>query len=184
MMKTKQEIIKRLDKYKVKKYTINDDLTVDVDGNVMLNSRRLYEIPFQFGNVTGCFTCYNNELSSLKHCPKYVGGYFDCSSNLLNSLEHCPKHIVSDFVCSNNKLTSLEHCTRYVGGNFQCFNNKLTSLEHCPRYVGGHFACTGNPLKTIEELLYIQIKNELIAVPEHLKYSKEYKLLQKVRKLC
>ena len=36
MLKTKEEIEKWLDEMKVKKYTINDDLTVDVNDSVFL----------------------------------------------------------------------------------------------------------------------------------------------------
>jgi hypothetical protein len=33
-LKTKEEITQWLDEYKIKNYTINDDLTVNVDGSV------------------------------------------------------------------------------------------------------------------------------------------------------
>jgi len=62
-------------------YTINDDGSIDVVGNVELNNRNLTKIPFNFGKVSGGFFCYNNQLTSLKGSPNTVGGGFDCYSN-------------------------------------------------------------------------------------------------------
>ena len=63
-------------------YTINDDLTVDVDGNVDLYNKNLTSIPVQFKNVDGDFYCSYNRLTSLVGCPTTVGGgSFYCFGN-------------------------------------------------------------------------------------------------------
>ena len=42
-------------------YTINDDGSIDVDGDVNLSRKKLTKIPFKFRNVSGSFFCYNNQ---------------------------------------------------------------------------------------------------------------------------
>ena len=95
-----------LNKYDIRNYTINDDFTVDVNGEVDLYRKNLTEFPdyIQFGVVKGGFDCRNNTLTSLKGAPKKVGGVFDCSYNKLTSLEGVPKEVEGNFHCYNNKI--------------------------------------------------------------------------------
>ena len=121
-----EKIIKWLDKMGVENYIINDDLTIDVKGNINLYNRGLDKFPdyIKFGRVGGYFSCYNNKLVSLEGCPVSVGGSFDCSDNHLVSLEGCPSSVSGYFSCRNNQLVSLEGCPGSVGGMFDCRNNK------------------------------------------------------------
>jgi hypothetical protein len=148
--KTIDEIKDWLDKYGIKNYTINDDLTVDVDGDVDLSYKELTKIKVQFRNVGGYFYCIDNQLTSLEGAPSSVGTGFDCSNNQLISLEGCPSSVGGNFYCYNNQLTSLEGCPSSVGGHFYCSNNQLTSLEGCPSSVGGYFYCYNNKLTSLE----------------------------------
>jgi len=68
----------------------------------------LKKLPYQFGIVNGFFDCFNNELTSLEHCPKTVDGHFGCSGNQLTSLEHCPKIVNGGFVFYTNPLNSIK----------------------------------------------------------------------------
>ena len=72
-----------LDEMGVGNYTINDNLTLDVKGNVYLNNRDLTKFPefIRFNKVGGGFWCHNNNLVSLEGCPSSVGGGFWCSKN-------------------------------------------------------------------------------------------------------
>ncbi|SDK22887.1 hypothetical protein SAMN05192566_0714 [Methylophilus rhizosphaerae] len=169
-LNTPKNISKWLDKYGVKNYTINEDLTVDVDGSVDISDNQLKIIPVQFGKVNGYFDCSFNELTSLKGCPydieKYLNcsfneitsleyatrvvGSFDCSYNKLNSLKHAPVLVFEDFDCSENHLKSIEHAPVEVTGNFDCGYNKLLSLKGCPIKIGGDFDCSYNQLSTLE----------------------------------
>ena len=72
----KDEIEEKLKEYKIENYTINDDGSIDVDGDVYLSNKNLTEIPFNFNKVTGDFDCSDNELTSLKGSPKEVGGNY------------------------------------------------------------------------------------------------------------
>ena len=127
----KIDIKKWLKKYDIVHYKINDDLSIDVVGDVNLYSVGLCIIPVKFGNVSGNFNCGMNKLTSLEGCPVKVGGFFDCSYNKLTSLEGCPTEVGGYFSCGYNELVSLLGCPR-VGGDFNCCRNKLFSLEGCP----------------------------------------------------
>ena len=62
-------------------YTINDDGSIDVEGDVDLSREKLTKIPFSFGKVSGDFYCYDNQLTSLEGAPNSVGGSFWCHNN-------------------------------------------------------------------------------------------------------
>jgi len=104
------------------------DGVYNVKGHVSL-IKRVEKLPFKFGNVSGTFSCYSNNLTSLKGAPRRVYG---------------------DFYCSYNNLTSLEGAPNSVDGNFWCYDNQLISLEGCPKQVGGIFGCDENLHNTKE----------------------------------
>lgn len=133
MLKTKSEIKQWFDKMGVKNYTINDDLTVDVDGDVILFNKLLTEIPVQFNVVNASFYCNDNNLTSLKGCPKIVKYQFDCSHNKLTSLEYCPINVQS-FYCQANELISLEHFP-FVSHYLICDKNLKDSIEYKTWYL-------------------------------------------------
>ena len=139
-------------KYHIKNYTINDDMSISVNGSVDLSYKNLKSIPIKFKEVGGDFYCNVNQLTSLKGCPETVGGHFYCHSNQLTSLKGCPETVTGDFDCDNNQLTSLEYCPETVGGFFSCSNNQLTSLEYCPETVGGDFNCYRNQITNFDGL--------------------------------
>ena len=113
----------------VNNYTIDEDLSVDVNGDVDLSFSGLGEIKVRFRNVSGSFHCYDNGLTSLLGCPVSVGRHFSCHDNRLKTLEYCPVEVVGDFFCNANRLTSLEGCPEYVGGRFETYGNKLIDSD-------------------------------------------------------
>ncbi len=115
--------------YNIRNYTINPDVSIDVDGNVWLSDRSLTELPLKFNKVYGSFDCSWNKLTSLDGCPNYVGDNFNCSDNELTNLIGGPKEVGGDFYCSRNKLTSLIGCPKEVGGrNFLYFSNPIEPI--------------------------------------------------------
>jgi len=131
---TREEVIVVCRKYGIENYTINDDLSINVDGEVYLVYKRLEYLPLKFN---------------------YVSGTFICSSNKLKSLEGCPQTVSGSFYCFNNKLESLEGSPQTVNGNFLCSYNELKDLEHFPE-VNGIISMRGNPVNL---LVYTFIKN-------------------------
>ena len=151
----------------IKGYTINEDLSVDVNGNVDLILRRLNEIPIRFRNVSGNFNCRANYLTTLFGCPTVVGGDFDCRSNELVSLFGCPSSVVGYFNCGNNKLTSLVGCPIEIDGDFDCGENKLSSLFGCPVRVSG-FNCSYNELASLDGCPMIATDGFLVLINNNL----------------
>jgi len=129
MFTTKEEIQSWLDKMQIYDYTIHDDLTVDVDGNVGISNQNLIDIPIQFSIVTGNFTCSKNKLKSLKGSPYVVHGTFECAYNDLIDLKYAPAEIHGHFMFQGNKVQSLKHGPNIVSGEFSCGPNPIKSLE-------------------------------------------------------
>ncbi len=130
------EFIKNFcERYYITNYTINDDLSIDVDDNVDIGydiSRDIIvldEIPIKFNKVSGYFNCSNNRLTSLENCPKYVGKMFRCDENNLTSLEHSPEFIGGDFDCYWNPLESLDGL-KIPYNDFYCINKKVLVRKH------------------------------------------------------
>src|ERR1035437_9845607 len=102
-------IEKWLSEMEIKKYIINNELTIDVFEDIN-QIYHLYELPefIQFNIVKDKFNYSNCKLISLKGCPKIVGSkndkysYFGCEHNELISLEYCPRIVYGDFYCRFN----------------------------------------------------------------------------------
>jgi hypothetical protein len=168
---TRDGVIQVCKRYGIEDYTINDDLSIDVDGDVYFIQKGLKYLPLKFNYVSGDFNCYSNNLVSLegspqtvggdlscsynsletlKGSPQSVGGYFDCYNNKLKTLKGGPQTVDGDFGCHRNKLKTLEGSPQTVGRNFFCYDNELKTLEGCPQTVGGDFDCYNNKLKDLE----------------------------------
>ena len=104
-------------KYEITNYTINDDGTIDVDGNVNFFNMGLTELPLTFNKVTGHFECSCNKLTSLKGSPKWISGYFSCQYNQLTSLEFGPDYVGGYFACNGNQLKN-NYCDTEIRGSF------------------------------------------------------------------
>ena len=128
----------------------NEDGTVDVNGDVILQGRNLTEFPFKFKTVTGNFKCGYNELRTLEGGPQSVGGDFTCSHNNLTTLKGAPQSVGRDFDCAANRLTSLKGGPQKIGSSYSCWANKLTTLEGGPQSVNGNFHCNNNQLTSLK----------------------------------
>ncbi len=148
------EIDKICRRYNIENYTINNDNSIDVDGNVSLLGRELKSIPLNFNIVNGWFNCGINYLTSLRGCPVRVGDWFSCWNNELTSLQYSPQYVENSyFSCSDNKIESLQYCTELIRGDFYCSDNNLTSLQYHPT-VYGKFYCYYNQIDTFENFYY------------------------------
>ena len=134
----RRELIeKRLKEYDIENYTINDDFTIDVDGEVNILKKNLKEVPeyIQCGVVQGSFDCSRNNLTTLNGTPKEVKEYFFCSFNNLTSLKGAPEKVGGSFDCQSNKLTSLEGAPEEVGRGFYCTHNHTQFTDDDVRKV-------------------------------------------------
>lgn len=128
----KKPIDKWLDKMMINYYTINDDLTIDVDGSVDLNGKGLDQLPYKFGHITEYFTCERNFLSNMVNMPNTVGKDLYMDSNALTTLIGIPKVKGGTISFKHNELTSLEGLDPDFRGTINCRNNKLKNLDYLP----------------------------------------------------
>ena len=145
------KIIAWLNLYYIKDYMINDDLTIDVYGDVILTNNDIIEFPeyIKFNNITGRFLCDYCLLKNLKGCPTSVGGSFYCDHNHLINLAGCPEKIGGTFVCTFNHLTDLVNGPKLVQGSYLCSYNNLISLNGCVTKLRASFDCSDNRLRKL-----------------------------------
>jgi len=98
---TREEVIEVCERYRIKNYTINDDLSIDVNDNVRLCDEGLEYLPLKFNYVSGYFFCSDNELKTLEGCPQTVGGTFYCPNNELKDLENFPEVSGNVYITEN-----------------------------------------------------------------------------------
>lgn len=151
-------------KYDIKNYTINEDESIDVNGNVnMCNDRYLAQIPIQFRNINGNFYCHNNNLLSLANCPKKVRGHFNCSLNLLTSLEGSPNIVEGNFYCHHNNLSSLKGIS-IIYGDIAAQHNKIKDLNGFPENYEGYLQLYNNPLHKVISIFTDGSKTSIVKV--------------------
>lgn len=127
LLQTKPEIEAWLQEYGIKKYTILDDLRVDVHEGVNIK-KPLDFFPVNFNHIEGAFEC------------KKIG---------LKSLEGAPRVVESDADFSYNELTTLQGSPELVQSCFKVHKNQLTSLAHGPQEIWGPYFADTNPIKTL-----------------------------------
>ena len=103
ILDTKEKIAFWLDSMKIKKYTINDDLIVNVHGNVNLRGKKFKIFPVKFGEINGYFYCHEcKNLTSLIGCPTIIDSNFDCSDCVnIQSFDGFPKEVSGNIYCFN-----------------------------------------------------------------------------------
>lgn len=137
---TETEIHKLCIQYKIENYTINPDMSIDVDGDVSLRVNQV-DMPLVFNKVTEHFDCSGGGmLTSLKGCPKEVGGYFYCHFNDLKTLEHFPDKVGmycyvggNRFVVDDQYFSTLYHI--YQSDNYPLYDtiDKLLDIFDDPK---------------------------------------------------
>lgn len=136
--------------YKIKNFTINDDYTVDVNGDVSISSKTITELPINFNKVTGDFDCIFNQLVNLNGSPKWIGGNFMCSHNKIISLKGGPEYVGRKYLCDCNNLITLEGCPDVIYNDFNCSSNYINTLLYSPKEVKGEFDCSSNFISSME----------------------------------
>jgi hypothetical protein len=92
-LNTKDKIENWLYLHKIKNFIIQDDLTVNVNGDVNLKDCHLSILPIQFGIVLGSFNISDNYLKTLKGSPIEVGEDFSFDSNKIKSFKYAPQKV-------------------------------------------------------------------------------------------
>lgn len=147
----------RIYKNKLKFNFDTNPITIDYEGNIVLrwDVDSLTNGLFQWGYVSGSFSCVGTRITSLKGAPKKCIDFY-CSGTDIESLEGCPENVF-EFKCKNcpklktleggpknAKMFSCDYCSgleSLKGGPessniFSCgWCENLKSLEGCPQDV-------------------------------------------------
>jgi hypothetical protein len=161
---SKEDIDSICKKFGIRNYTINEDSTIDVDGDVDLYRKGLTKIPLKFGKVSGNFSCGYNQLESLSGAPLSVGGDFSCGDNQLKSLEGSPLSVGGRFYCHSNQLISLEGISGRISGAIYCNSNQLRDVKGVKDGWLGEFGVVGNPVYEIFKLFPEDKWDEVIEI--------------------
>jgi len=150
-------ITKWLKSVEVENYTINEDGTIDIKGNFVIEEKpkcfinRKFPDYIQFNYVSGHVTFRHNNVISLKGFPQFIGGYLTLEDNELDSLEGGPKEILKNVINDGwgyrvkyNQLKSLKGSPKIVKGFFDVSHNQLISLQDAPEEVRTDFRCSNN----------------------------------------
>lgn len=140
-----EKIEKWLMKYQITGYTINSDLTVDIDNHVFLSSNRLNYIPIQFGHVNGIFDFSDNKLTSFQGFPLSATSIIASDNNFKNTdnlksvvqenilLYDCPLESITDLpTIMNGKIildVTINENFKINHPNLYALRNKYDILE-------------------------------------------------------
>lgn len=150
----------------IRNYTINNDGTVDVNGNLNIYLTRDKVKKGEQHNILINFNKINGDVDinlqwrkagragqgQLPFTFNEVTGNFHANHNMLETLIGCPKKVGGCFDVRSNRLHTLEGSPETVGGYFCAIGNSLHDLKGAPKYVGGNFDVSDNGLKTLEGL--------------------------------
>jgi len=137
-----------LDEMGIINYTINDDLTVDVDGDVDLSGKTPYRLPVKFKVVTGDFDISDNDLVTLDGSPICCLN-FKAYRNQITDLIGGPHYVLGNYNVSENRLSSLKGMAFEIDGLLVLKNNRLECLDLLPLGLGDGIMATDNPLREI-----------------------------------
>ena len=124
-------------------YTINDDLTIDVDGFFTTTWKGNFPEWIQFGE-TDSFQIQGDGMrkgrmgtkdlmTSLRGCPRIVKGEFNCSRQNLTNLVGGPERVTGHYSCSlNQHIESFKGIAKFIGGDFYCNNNSGLTEKDIP----------------------------------------------------
>jgi hypothetical protein len=130
-----------LKKMKISNYTINDDLSVDVDGDVSISGQLFKKIPCKFGQVTGSFSWIGGQLTVADNLPDRVDGDLDISHNEIASITKLPE-ITGSIRLNGNLIASWEGVLPdSVEGDLHIQDNPATDIVgNLPTIVHGDLA--------------------------------------------
>lgn len=162
-----ERIRKWLDDHEVTNYTINQDNTVDVAGNLILNGLRFKKLPVTFNKVDGNIYLASSLLESLEGLPSVVHGDLHLNATKLRTTKGMPSQIngsldisgsefpsfvgsglesvADDLIINKTVISSFEQCPK-IGGDLRLdASTGFASLNGMPSTIGGGLTISGTP---------------------------------------
>ncbi len=153
-----QEIHDICRKYDIKRYNINQDGTIDIEGGLVISDNYITEIPIKINKVDGfIYLSYCENLTTLKNIPEYVGGRLELRDNLnLKRIDYFPTEIKGHINISSNNLTELNNIQGEVYESFNCKSNNITTLKGFPLIINGFLYLDNNPISIIDSSIEVR----------------------------
>ena len=148
-----QKIANWLTKNGVHDFTINDDNTVDVNGDLNLDGLRHDKLPVKFGSVTGSVSLVGSLLRTLVGLPDEIKGDLDITTMELDSTDGFPMKVYGDVHIGSINVKSTMSTSRlsHVEGDLVLTEYGADSFVGLPEYVGGNFMVSDCPqLKSLK----------------------------------
>lgn len=125
----------------VTNFTINDDNSVDVDGDLILDGLRYRKLPVNFKSVTGTVSLAGAMLTTLEGLPDEINGDFNASAMNLDTTNGFPMKVHGDCHLSKLNVKSTLSTSRmaHVEGDLIINGWNGSSYVGLPGYVGGDF---------------------------------------------
>jgi len=131
-------------------FIINDDSTIDIHADCRINFLD-GNLPnyIQFNNVYGDFAIEgpgisskkNQNITSLRGCPKFIEGDFQCSRTSIKNLIGGPEKVTGRYICSCiQTLKSLNGFPKHIGEYVACNNKAGLTMDDIPKgtYIGNY----------------------------------------------
>lgn len=113
--------------YNIKNWFYNDwDGSIDVYGNVNLQTFQGRKLPLNFNWVRGNFNIWETRLTTLEGSPCIIDGNFNCYDNEMTSLYGGPQAVKGDFNIRGTILKNLEYIAPIIGRDL-IFDDSLCS---------------------------------------------------------
>ena len=154
---------------------INDDLTVDVLGDISIRfGYDIKDLPCKFNRINGNFFIKLSFAIGdfIDKFPERVDGKLSITNCGLDSLKHLPtKYVGKDFDCSSNNLQTFEGLPEYIGGDLNADSNDIYICDFLENFEGGVSLylnpvqyvqfLNGNFVQTLQEILISNSENDI-----------------------
>lgn len=154
-----KEIKKLCKKFGLKDFTILENGSVDVNGDVLFDSNikgmKFEKLPIKFNIVNGDFSLFRYTLENLEGLPTHVGGDFYLYDTKIKTknLVGCPIEVLGDFRLTNMELTSLEGSPEFVGIDYQIQGVSVPNFKGISQRIGRNYLIQNcRSLKNLEGL--------------------------------
>lgn len=114
-------------------YTINQDGTVDIDGDCFINPcwHICKTIPVRLGHVKGsCYYDGDSMVEDLSGSPRRIDGDFRCKNIGLKTLNGAPDYVGCRFEIVGKEITSLAGLT----GRYRIMDITMTAIKEWPDF--------------------------------------------------
>lgn len=96
------------EEFNIKNYYINDDYSINVYQNVVLDNFIGDELPIKFNKVIGYFSCSKSNIKSFKNFPNFIEYNIYFQGNIIENFQGFPKTVKGRIVLWNSTIKSLD----------------------------------------------------------------------------